>query len=698
MADKQATVYVIDLAASMGLCNNGRTETDLEYAQKYVWDRITTTVSNGRKTDVIAVVGFRTDGSDNSLVQNDANYGNISVLSPMSQFLMPQIRSLQRLLHPSHTENGDGISAIVVAMDLIEKFCKKLKYIRNIVFLTNGSGIYELEGIDDIVKQIKDQGIKLTVLGIDFDDAEFGFLEAKKDPQKEQNEESLKKLCEGCSGIFGTIAEAIEETQRPRIKRTRPIASFKGQLIIGNDSSPSGSTLVIDIERYPRTMVAKPPSASSFAVSTEDASNSENLQKIRSTRTYQVEDENAPGKSIDIEKDDMAKGYLYGRTIIPISAEDQEVVKFETTASLQVIGFIPRAGLDRPLSISNSNILVASKTNDKAIVALSSFIHALYELDSFAIGRLVTKDDKPPLMIAMAPIIEPEYECLVDVQLPFAEDIRQYKFAPLDIIKTATGRLMNRHRFIPSEDLQEAMNDYVDAMDVMNLEGLNDPSVTFAQPDDIFSPLLHRVQQVIRARATAPDENTLPDINPVLVSYSTISAILEGEEELARLKQVADVHLVPAKAKGRKIGREKPLSGLDVTKLLEERTKAQRIHKDNPVPEFRQMIRSVQREQDIQPLVKQMGDIIKAIIQESVADLQYPQAVECLKVLRDECLDLDVFELYDTFIRELKTSLEGDRRDFWSRVRKEKLGLVLPSEDERSTVTPEDSSKFYYGR
>lgn len=286
----------------------------------------------------------------------------------------------------------------------------------------------------------------------------------------------------------------------------------------------------------------------------------------------------------------------------------------------------------------------------------------------------------------------------MDVQLPFAEDIRQYKFAPLDIIKTATGRLMNRHRFIPSEDLQEAMNDYVDAMDVMNLEGLNDPSVTFAQPDDIFSPLLHRVHQVIRARATAPDENTLPDINPVLVSYSTIPAILEGEEELARLKQVADVHLVPAKAKGRKIGREKPLSGLDVTKLLEERTKAQRIHRDNPVPEFRQMIRSVQREQEIQPLVKQMGDIIKATIQESVADLQYPQAVECLKVLRDECLDLDVFEFYDTFIRELKTFLEGDRRDFWSRVRKEKLGLVLPSEDERSTVTPEDSSKFYYGR
>ncbi|KAK6344565.1 ATP-dependent DNA helicase II subunit 2 [Orbilia brochopaga] len=698
MADKQATVYVIDLAASMGLRNNARHETDLEYTQRYLWDRITTTVSNGRKTDVIAVVGFRTDASDNSLVQSDASYENICVLSPMSQFLMPQIRSLQNLLHPSHTEEGDGISAIVVAMDLIEKFCKKLKYIRNIVFLTNGNGMYELDGLDDITKQIKDQDIKLTILGVDFDDVEFGFLEAGKSPQKGQNETALKRFCEDCGGIFGTIAEAIEEIQRPRIKRTRPVASFKGHLIIGDDSGTSNSTLVIDIERYPRTMVAKPPSASSFAVPTQETSNSDTLQKIRSTRTYQVEDDNAPGKSIDIERDDMAKGYLYGRTIVPISAEDQEVVKFETTASLQIIGFIPRAGLDRPLSQSNSNILVASKTNDKAILALSSFIHALYELDSLAIGRLVTKDDRPPVVVAMAPIIEPEYECLVDVQLPFAEDIRQYKFAPLDIIKTATGRLMNKHRFIPSEDLQEAMNDYVDAMDVTSLEGLNDPSIPFAQPDDIFSPLLHRIQQVIRARATAPDESTLPDINPVLVSYSMSPSVLEGEEELARLKQVADVRLVPTKAKGRKISREKPLSGLDVAKLLEERTKAQRIHMDNPVPEFRQMIGSVQQERDIQPLVKQMGDIIKSIIQQSVADLQYGQAVECLKVLREECLNLEVFELYDSFIKELKSSLEGDRRDFWSRVRKEKLGLVLPSEDERSTVTPEDSSRFYYSR
>jgi len=63
MADKQATIYIVDVGRSMGQMRHGRTETDLDYAMRYVWDRITTTVSNGRKTDLVGVVALRTDGT-----------------------------------------------------------------------------------------------------------------------------------------------------------------------------------------------------------------------------------------------------------------------------------------------------------------------------------------------------------------------------------------------------------------------------------------------------------------------------------------------------------------------------------------------------------------------------------------------------------------------------------------------------------
>lgn len=44
MADKEATIYIVDLGASMGRTHNGRKESDLEWAMTYVWDKITSTV------------------------------------------------------------------------------------------------------------------------------------------------------------------------------------------------------------------------------------------------------------------------------------------------------------------------------------------------------------------------------------------------------------------------------------------------------------------------------------------------------------------------------------------------------------------------------------------------------------------------------------------------------------------------------
>jgi len=62
MAEKQASVYIVDVGSSMGLKRNGRDETDLEFAMKWVWDKITSTVMTERKTDTVGVLGLRTDG------------------------------------------------------------------------------------------------------------------------------------------------------------------------------------------------------------------------------------------------------------------------------------------------------------------------------------------------------------------------------------------------------------------------------------------------------------------------------------------------------------------------------------------------------------------------------------------------------------------------------------------------------------
>ena len=112
------------------------------------------------------------------------------------------------------------------------------------------------------------------------------------------------------------------------------------------------------------------------------------------------------------------------------------------------------------------NITIAQNVNDKARMALSSLIHALHELDSYAVARIVTKDGNDPQLLVMAPSFENGVEALLDVPLPFAEDVRTHSFPPLDRVITISGATMKKHRNLPNEDLVKSMSDYVDSMDL----------------------------------------------------------------------------------------------------------------------------------------------------------------------------------------------------------------------------------------
>lgn len=115
----------------------------------------------------------------------------------------------------------------------------------------------------------------------------------------------------------------------------------------------------------------------------------------------------------------------------------------------------------------------AKRFDEKSELAMSSLIWALMEVESYAIARIVIKDGKDPTLVLLAPRIEPELECLYDIPLPFAEDVRSYQFPPLDRVITVSGQTLSKHRLLPTDELNEAMSDYVDAMDLSSY-GIDD--------------------------------------------------------------------------------------------------------------------------------------------------------------------------------------------------------------------------------
>jgi ATP-dependent DNA helicase 2 subunit 2 len=93
---------------------------------------------------------------------------------------MPDVRRLKQQLVPSNTDVGDGmfstsrvgfvvltlsaISALVVAIHMIETVTKKLAYTRKIILVTNGNGSVDADGLDAITTKCKEDGIELVIL------------------------------------------------------------------------------------------------------------------------------------------------------------------------------------------------------------------------------------------------------------------------------------------------------------------------------------------------------------------------------------------------------------------------------------------------------------------------------------------------------------------------------------------------------
>ncbi|EAW11519.1 ATP-dependent DNA helicase 2 subunit KU80 [Aspergillus clavatus NRRL 1] len=714
MADKEATVYIVDLGKSMGEKRHGRPVTDLEWVMEYVWDRITAIVATGRKTATIGVIGLKTDETSNEL-EEDPHFRHISVLSGIQQFLMPDIRKLAGTIKPSKTDKGDAISAIILAIQMIVTYCKKLKYKRKIVLVTNGRGWMSSEDLEQITQKIKEDNIELVVLGTDFDDPEYGFKEEEKDAQKAENEALLRGLVEDCDGAYGTLEQAVSEMDIPRVKKVRTVATFKGYLQLGNPEEYE-TALRIPVERYYRTYVAKPPSASSFVLRSEipeqDLEESGTvtgtpdthpeggpLTSVRNLRTYQVTDENAPGGKVDVEREELAKGYEYGRTAVHISATDENITTLETFAALELVGFIQTDKYDRYMHLTTTNIIVGQRGNDKASLAVSSFIHALFELECFAVARLVTKENKAPVMVLLAPSIEPDYECLLEVQLPFAEDVRTYRFPPLDRVITVSGKVVTEHRNLPNKDLLDAMSKYVDSMELANTDEDGEP-VEGLPIDNSFSPVLHRIDSAIRYRAIHPNDPVPPPSkNLTKLSQPPQELVEKAERYLEKLMAAADVKKVPPKAKGRKRAREseKPLSGLDVDALLHQEKRA-KISSNNAIPEFKQTLAQAENIETITEAVKQMNTIIEDQVQNSLGDANYDRVNEALGVMRGELIAFEEPALYNDFLRQLKDKLlkeelGGDRRELWWLLRRSKLGLIHHRESDQSDVTEEQAKE-----
>jgi ATP-dependent DNA helicase 2 subunit 2 len=167
----------------------------------------------------------------------------------------------------------------------------------------------------------------------------------------------LAEMATQTGGSVVNIQDPISKLGTPNIKTVRPVCLYRGTLTLGYIDKLEHATMKIDVQQWPCVMQAKPQQEKQFAGKPEvyadgTAQSSVTMQEsgplqdglsvIKRTRAYQVDDEDAPGGKRDVDKEQLEKGFEYGRTAVHVNEDDMDSVKLETRSGLEVVGFALR--------------------------------------------------------------------------------------------------------------------------------------------------------------------------------------------------------------------------------------------------------------------------------------------------------------------------------------------------------------------
>ncbi|GLB36606.1 putative SPOC domain-like protein [Lyophyllum shimeji] len=569
------TMFLVDTSPSMGNLRtvelppgpNGEERTaeitHLQWALQYVKLKIQEMIYNGRKTDQCGVIVFGSEETDNIINEKHGGYENVSEYIPIGQ---PNAATLAKIdaLQPSSVA-GDPLDALIVGIETQAQYLSaKRTWTRKIVIVTDGESPIEVEDWEATVEKMNGLDISLTVVGVDFDDEEFGFTEPNKSNIKRVNEEFYRGFTSSLKhGIVGTCEEALQETARPDIKQTK--STLMGTVLrLGDVDTKADEAVEILVKTSKCTAISRPKSWKKFAIREsvdEDVAMEDDeavrvaFAQLKMRSQYYVDRSGEAGEEEEeedvkmeerdeedlldekrteasngkpkeehlekVEKEQLVRGFKYGTTYAP--CPDGQFPRLPTRKGIDLCGFFPARNFRRELSMGEVQYVWADPASAQQQVALSSIVQAMYEKNVMAIARWVTKDGMDPKMGVLTPVVLEEVDCFLWVQMPFADDIRKYTFASLDHLVSKKGENLTEHPFIPTQEQLDAMDDFVDAMDLMDAgekdeEGNRQP---WFDPLLSYNPALHRTKQAMFHCAVVSDlsTNPLPPPHPELTKY-----------------------------------------------------------------------------------------------------------------------------------------------------------------------------------
>lgn len=700
--NKAAVVLCLDVSFTMNNSFPGE-ESSFEQAKKVMTMFLQRQVFAESKDD-IALVLFGTDTTKNDLASGD-QYQNITVHRHLMLPDFELLEDIQNAIQPG-SGHADFLDALIVCMDVIQKETIGKKFERkHIEMFTDLNSPFSKDQMDIIISNLKRSDISLQFFlpfpidkedgDGDTDDSSFPSERQKPSlPQKgltKQQKESLSVVknmmmsLEGEDGLneIYSFSESLRQLCVFKKIERRPMP-WPCLLTIG-------SNLSIKIVAY--KSVTQEKVKKSWTVVDARTLRKEDVQK---ETVYCLNDDD----ETEVQKEDTIQGFRYGSDIVPFSKVDEEQMKYKTEGKcFSVLGFCRSSQVHRKFFMGNQVLKVfAAKDDEAAAVALSSLIHALDELDMVAIVRYAYDRRSNPQVGVAFPFIKQAYECLVYVQLPYMEDLRQYLFSSL----------RNNKKCTPTEAQLSAVDALIDSMSLVNNDEDEDTIEDMFQTSKIPNPQFQRLFQCLLHRALYPSD-PLPPIQQHLwdmlnpptevtakcqAPLSKIKTLFPLTEAIKKRDQMTaqdifqDNHEdepIPKKAKT-----EEGEGNFSISSLAEGNITS--VGSVNPAENFRVLVR--RKNANFKEVSCQLVHHIDQFL-ETKGLQYYMKSLDCIRVFREEAIQLSEEQNFNNFLQTLRDKVEDKAlNDFWEIIVQDGISLITKDEAPGSSVTAEEAKKF----
>ena len=504
--------------------------------------------------------------SDACTAQPTARNTNLShVSSSLScRFALPAMSLLQKpdmhllsLLDDITTENshGDVIDGLLVAMEMLHRRVGKYKFTKKIVLFTDASSSIadDPDGMQTIIDGMRSLDYRLSIVGVNFTEVEeddgagdeVAFVRqsstaSSRTQQAKDNERLLRDIAHRCSGDVFTVDSAMGLLANFK-RKVNQVTKYRGPLEIGE--------VKINVCSYTQTTLTSMPSMKRISVPVDGEAGDKQESKegggggeeeevevgggdeddgetqstvsrasrggggqIKQDRSYWNKRGDAPEQVTD-----KIKAFRYGKDIIPFSEDELALLKYESDRCLQVLAFVPTGAIKRYQYMSGVDCVAAQPGDVEAQRALSAFAWSMTELHRTALARYVARKNARPMLVALLPdIARPDgSEALLLVQLPFADDMRDFAFPGLD----------SQPSFVPTDQQKAVARDLVRAMNLERVGADDSGEPLSLEPETTFNPVLQRFYQTVENRAQDPS-CPIPPVPPAIVRYITPDSTL----------------------------------------------------------------------------------------------------------------------------------------------------------------------------